>query len=183
MRFILSYELDNDDFIEDLLRIDTLVYDESNQGTVENVKARYLVNRESIILAEDRSRFIGYIAFFPITNELSKRIQSENSMFDDNIRSEDILPSYTCDRDIDLFLISIAVHPEYHGRGIGMELVKRFNKFVSEKSGSSCRIRNVYSYAVTDAGERLLSKAGFHEVKSILHPMSNHTVKLLRYCF
>jgi len=183
MRFILSNELDNDDFIEDLLQIDTLVYDESNQGTAENVIARYHVNRETIILAADNSRFIGYIAFFPITDKLSKRIQSEDSMFDDNIRPEDILPSYTCDRDIDLFLISIAVHPEYQGKGIGVELVKRFNKFVSEKSGSGCRIRNVYSYAVTDAGERLLSKAGFCEVKSILQPMSNHAVKLMQHCF
>jgi len=182
MQYKYSYQV-NDDFIADILRIDASVYQPAVQGTENSVLARYNANRESFILAYDNSQIIGYAAFFPITNELSERMKNEDKAFDDNIQAKDILPSYTGNNDFDLFLISIAILPEYIGRGIGTELMKKYFAVVSDKIQDGCRIKNTYSYAVTDAGARILSRNGFTEVKDIQHPELKTITKLMRYEF
>ena len=182
MQYKYSHQVE-EDFIPDILRIDAGVFELAAQGTYDSLLARYNANRESFILAYYNSRIVGYVAFFPITGGLSERMINENKAFDDNIQAGDILPSYTKDREFNLFLISIAVMPEYGGRGIGAELMRKYFDFVSNKIQSGCSIKNTYSYAFTRAGERLLGKGGFLEVKAIQDKKMNSVIKLMKYEF
>jgi len=172
-----SYEV-SDDFISDILRIDEAVFEPSARGTKASLLARYNANRESYILVYDDSQIIGYVAFFPINSALGERIICEDTAFDDNIQAQDILPSYAPGTDFDMFLISVAVLPEYGGRGIGKELMQKYFDFVSGKTKQGCLIKNTYSYAFTEAGAGILKKSGFNEVKSV-----QDSIKLMQYVF
>ena len=172
-----------DDFISDVLRLDALVFAPSDQGTDSSIRARYNANQESLVLAYNNSEIIGYICFFPVTNDLSERIKNEESPFDDNIQPSDILASYKNKHDFDVFLISAAISPEYQGKGTGTELVNKCLAFLSDKIKSGCKIRKAYSYAFSDAGARVLAKTGFKELKGVRHSDSGNIVKLMYYCF
>jgi len=169
-----------DDFIADILRIDESVYDSSVLGSDNSLRCRFNANRESFILAYDESEIIGYIAFFPITSSLSQKMISESKSFDDNIKADEILPSYNESEDFDIFLISVAVLPGYHGKGIGAELMNRCIDFILGKKRSGSRIRNLYSYAYTAGGEHVLKNAGFTEVKSIEDSVYS-AIKFMQY--
>ena len=171
-----------EDFIADLLRIDAFVFDSSILGSDNSIRRRFNANRDMCILAYDNSEAVGYIAFFPITENLRERMMNENKAYDDEIVADDILP-YTDKHDFDVFLISAAILPDYQGKGIGAELMKRCFDFLSDKVQSGCKIKNAYSYAFTDAGARILGKAGFAEVKKIEDPKSVYTARLMRYSF
>ena len=182
MTYKYSYHV-SDDFILDVLHIDETVFEPSARGTQDSLLDRYNANRESYILAYDSDKIVGYVAFFPINSELGNCIINENRPFDDNIQAKNILPSYDVAEDFDMFLISIAILPEYNGRGIGKELMKKYFDFISTKIQNGCKIRNTYSYAFTDAGARILSKSGFNEVKSVEYSGENTAVKLMQYKF
>lgn len=171
------------DFIGDILRIDASTFELSLQGTDESVRARYNANRESFVLAYDDAEIVGYVAFFPITANLSGRIEKEYASFDDNIEDDDILPSYDNPFEYNVFLISIAVLPEYKGKGIGATLMKEYFKFIGNKLQAGCRIKKTYSYAYTDDGTRVLSKMGFVEIKRIEDPEMQSVAKLMQYDF
>ena len=182
MQYKYSYQV-NDDFIDDILRIDASVYHPSVQGTKSSLLNRYQANRESFVLAIDETQLIGYVGFFPVTNALSERMVKEHKTFDDNIRGEDILPSYTSEFDFDMFLISIAISPEYKGKGVGSELMRQCLAFIDGKRQSGSRIRHIYSYAFTDDGVRVLSKVGFTVIKTIQYPEQKTDVFFMRYTF
>jgi len=170
-----------EEFIADILAIDEAVFDPAILGSDGSLRARYNANRESYILAYDKSKIAGYIIFFPITDDLSERMINENKPFDDDIEGKDVM-FYIKGIDFNMFLISIAVLPEYRGKGIGRELMKKCFEFIAAKKQGGCQIKNVFAYAYTDAGARALSKAGFTEEKSIPQPDLETDVKFMR-CF
>jgi GNAT superfamily N-acetyltransferase len=158
-------------FIEKILDIDKKVFSSVVQGTFESVGGRFEANKESYILAYHNFEIVGYICFFPVTRELREKIEKEERVFDDDISSADILPypqtAEEAESEYDIFLISIAVLPDYQGIGIGSGLMKEFFTFVSDKIQSGCKIKNLYSYAHTTYGAWLLEKSNFHELKKI----------------
>ena len=171
-----------EDFIMDLLEIDSSVYDPSVLGSYDSVRSRYEANRDSCILAFDGSKIVGYVAFFPISDNLSERMRVEDKSFDDDIKAADILPSYESDKPYDVFLISIAILPEYQGKGIGTALMKRFFSFMYDKRNNGSNIRNIYTYAYTDGGAHVLGAEGFFVIKKLsLQEYPN--IKFMRYSF
>jgi GNAT superfamily N-acetyltransferase len=182
MTFKYSKEMEKD-FIADVLRIDASVFDASALGTDASIRARYNANKETFVLAYDYDEIIGYIAFFPITNDLSHRMKTENKTFDDDICNADILPTYSNDFDFDVFLISAAVLPGYQGRGIGAALSQKCREFLMTKIKGGSRIRSLYAYAYTEGGERLLANAGFVSLEKQFEHSHYEGIKLMRYNF
>jgi len=167
-----------EDFIDDIQAIDEAVFEPAAQGTKSSLLARYKANRESYILAYDGLRLVGYIGFFPISGDLSGRILAEDRPYDDNIQPWDIL-DYTIGTGFDMFLISMALLPAYAGMGIGKELMRRYFDFMTNKIESGCNINNMYAYAFTAAGEKILLKSGFEGIKDVQQPGAAATVKLM----
>lgn len=175
------------DFIKDIAAIDAAVFPRELQGEHGNIRARFEANKESYILAYHDYKIVGYICFFPITAELSERIRNEEKTFDDDIKPSDIIQFPETDeekeQEFDMFLISVAVLPQHHGKGIGQALMKEYFTLISDKTQWGCKIVNMYSYAYTNKGAWLLDKWNFTEIKSALHSKSGHDVWLMSYRF
>lgn len=141
-----SKDIDGDDFLRQVLAIDAVVYPKELQGTFKSVSERYHRNKNSFILAFDNDLIVGYICLFPISKRLLNEMETTNKFFDDNIDPKDVLP-YSESNDI--FVISVAILPEYQNGLAIMKLCKAFKKFVEEKNAMT------YAYAVSEKGEKL----------------------------
>jgi GNAT superfamily N-acetyltransferase len=148
-----------------VLLLDAEVYDKELQGTYESVYGRYNMNKESYVLAyNNRKKLIGYICFFPITENFGKMLLEHERPFDDDISPKDIMP-YSKNSEHDIFIISAVVAPEYQGNGIGKKMMDQFFSFLSKKIQTGYKIRNIYAYAYTAAGEALCESVGLKKVK------------------
>jgi len=165
------------DFIPDILQIDAQVYDAKLQGTYESVNARFKANKDSYVLAFNNSKLIGYICFFPVSADFNQKLEEGQTVFDDNISSKDIV-EYSENIEHTIFLISAVTKPEFHGKGIGTELMRRLFSFLSEKKQDGYAIKSIFSFAYTAGGEALCRKFGFDEIK-----MFSSGPKLMRYMF
>lgn len=164
MKFIRSVNYDKTRLLE-VLSLDDIVYDKKLTGTFESVSSRYKSNEEMFIFAVDESDVMrGYICFFPISDELSNKITSESKIFDDNITPEDVT-QYSKSKINNIYVISVAVFPEYRGKGIGFNLAKEMFEVLANLSNSGYEIGKIYATAKSVNGERLLSKFNFHIIK------------------
>ena len=104
------------DFLPKIMELDRIVYSAEYAGELENMVARYQANRDSFvcIIDEEHDRLAGYINFFPCTDALYRDIRYQTSVIrDDDIRADEIA-QYDTETN-HLFVISIAVHPDYRG--------------------------------------------------------------------
>ena len=168
MNTAIDYKLASEfnyDFIDEILRIDEAVYDECWRGTKESLTARFNANRESYILACEGQKIVGYTCFFPIAEELSNRMQTEEKAFDDDIEATDILPEYPKDAVADVFIISTAVLPAYQGEGIIKQLKIEFLKFLSDKINAGTKIPYILFCRLKPDGTLNFRKYKFNDYK------------------
>jgi len=177
-KITIDYKRSNEvgyDFIDEILKIDAAVYEKHLQGTKNSLTARFNANRESYILAFDGEKIIGYICFFPISGELSRKMQEENKALDDDIEVSDILPEYPKDIDADVFVISIAISPDYQHKDIGKQLIKDLFRFLFNKNHAGCKIRNILLGRVTSIGTLRFRKFKIDDYK--MSKENNHENK------
>lgn len=149
----------------EVLSLDDTVYDKKYTGTYESVSKRYKSNEEMFIFALDEAdKLCGYICFFPISESLKEKIENGEKMFDDNIESTDVL-QYDKGKVNNIFIISVAVFPQYIGKGIGFNLVKEMFDFFNSLSNMGYAIGKIYASATSKYGEKLLSKYNFEIMK------------------
>ena len=79
------------DFIKDIMCLDSLAYNEDMQGTYDSINNRFKKNKDSYILAYDNKKLVGYICFFPISDELYSEMLISDTMKDDDISPDDIV--------------------------------------------------------------------------------------------
>lgn len=148
-------------FIDQVMSIDSSVYAKELLGTYESIRARFEKNNDSYTLVYDNDSLVGYMCLFPITGRLYKSITDDKIFCDEDISSDDITDY--C-KDSNLFMISVAIKPEYqHGEAV-IELVKGFKKFLADKKG---RINSISAFTVSEAGERFLSGIGFCKISDL----------------
>jgi|LSQX01.1.fsa_nt_gb ribosomal protein S18 acetylase RimI-like enzyme len=164
MRYVHSKNYDKTRLLE-VLSLDDIVYDKKLTGTFESVSNRYKTNEEMFIFAIDETdKMCGYICFFPISDTLCKRIDTEFNMIDDNIEPQDVM-QYNKNKVNNIFIISVAVFPEFKGKGIGFSLAKEMFEYLESLSNLGYDIGKIYATVTSNEGEKLLSKFNFHKVK------------------
>lgn len=164
MRYIQSKNYDKTRLLE-VLSLDDIVYEKNLTGTFESVSIRYKTNEEMFIFAIDETdKMRGYICFFPISERLCNKIDNEQEMFDDNIKADDVV-QYSKNRVNNVFIISVAVFPEFKGKGIGFNLVKEMFDYLGSLSGLGYDIGKIYATTTSNDGEKLLSKYNFQKVR------------------
>lgn len=162
MKYIHSNNYDKTRLLE-VLSLDDIVYEKKYRGTFESVSQRYKTNEEMFIFAvDDENRMCGYICFFPVSSELTERIENESIMFDDNIEPKDVR-QYDKNSINNIFLISIAVFPEYKRKGVGFGLVKEMFAFLGSLSASGYEIGKIFAITTSLEGEKVLSKFNFEK--------------------
>lgn len=153
-------------FIKDVLNIDSIVYPKELQGTYQSVADRYQKNKESYILAYLGDILIGYICFFPLTDKSYKKVINCKESYDDNLTSKDI-DTYNINQENNIFIISVAVLPNYQKNGIGATLIQEMFHFLDNKRKEGIRINSIVAEAVSFQGKALLERANFKKEQQI----------------
>lgn len=176
MEYIQSTSFDKERLLE-VLNIDSEVYDTNFQGTYESVSKRYKANEEMFIFAIDDGKLAGYICFFPISDNLCKKIKNDNTLYDDNIEDKDIC-KYRHGVKNNIYIISVVTKKEYRNAGIGFSLVKNMFDKLSSLNDSGYDIDTIYATSVSNGGKKLLNHFNFQVVKE--YEVGKH---LLSYSF
>ena len=98
-------------FLKDILNVDKRVYPREIQGTLEELKERYKSKNQHFLLVYKEEKVVGYICFFPITDDLSTKINDSDVIYDNYIRAKDI-SDFKKDKLTDIYVISVAIVPE-----------------------------------------------------------------------
>ncbi|WMJ22896.1 hypothetical protein RBG61_13025 [Paludicola sp. MB14-C6] len=154
----------NNNFIEQILEIDNTIYPDYMCGSYESINQRFKKNQDSYILVYDDKKVIGYFCFFPIVNNLYELILKSNKMFDDNILPKDICEYSSFNN---LFLISVAILPEYQDKKSIILLTNGFKQFLKEKLEEGCVINSITATAVSEDGKKLLRYLCFDSIRTI----------------
>ena len=85
---------------------------------------------------------MGYVCFFPLKKHFYNKVIVGNEMYDDNIKADDI-SAYVYDENLNIFMISIAVRPEYQKKQIGKSLVEQMFTFLDVKRKEGYKIENI----------------------------------------
>ncbi len=162
---IIKYSRDiKENIIQDLIDIESKVYEEKYRGEYQSIKARYQKNNDTFVLAYDKERMIGYLCFIPISNILYNDLIGTNNFHDDDIKPEDITQYYD---NVNLYIISIAILPSYQDTEVIREMTKAFFIFLKEKREQNICINNILASAVTVDGTKYLEKLRFKKVKKV----------------
>lgn len=153
------------DFIKDVMCLDSLAYNEDMQGTYDSISNRFKKNKESYILAYDNKKLIGYICFFPISDELYSEMLISDTMKDDDISPDDIV-SYKEGKKHNIFIISIVIDPSYRDKEAIKLITNEFIKFIKEKNENDYIIDKVLGTTVSDDGFKFATKLNFKIYKT-----------------
>ncbi|GHV92603.1 hypothetical protein AGMMS50268_31060 [Spirochaetia bacterium] len=145
---------------ESIQKIDHAVFHENGQATIQSDIARYEAYKDSYIFALDEGKIVGYLCYFPITKEFYHSVIKGEKVYDGDIASTDICGLN--DNANYIFLLSVAISPEYQKKGIS----KQFSKILIEEF-SKIEIRDMASYAFTIGGEHFLNSIGLKNVKDM----------------
>ena len=163
--------------INDILKIDELVYPEHLQGSFDEVYGRFKANREMFVLLYDACDIIGYICFFPIKETLYESILSEDRIFDSDIPG-DMIEAYEPNKTHRMYFISAVIHPDYQGRGLSKLLVDRLQQFLIEKSEQKIKFSTALATSITPGGEVLCRKLGFKKIKRLQSGYTVHELNI-----
>ncbi len=148
--------------------IDKLVYTEELQGEYKNLKARFNGNRDTFICVMVGEELVGYINFFPVGEALREELldPEHTRIRDDDITPEE-LASYSKEDDNHIFIISVAVHPNWRGGDVTKLLGKSFARYIAQKHRSGYEISGMSGAVVSGGGRRFLSYMHFVPYKPL----------------
>lgn len=154
------------EFLNDILELDAMVYEDDLQGSYASLKERLDANDEMYLLLYEKENLIGYICFFPITNQLSDSIYKDDTIHDDDITKDDI-EIYHKNKKTDIYILSVVINPNNKDYKATQLLVESFVKYIDDKIKSGYKLGKILGTAVSDKGERFLENLYLKEVKRI----------------
>ena len=173
----LSIDIKHDiDIIPVLMEIEKQVYIPAYCGEYESIRARFLKNKDTFVLAYDDNQMIGYLCFLPISQELYYELINSDTFHDDDILPKDISDYYN---GVNLYLLSIAILPQYQNTDVIIQMTNTFSKYLEKKAHNGIIIGNIVASAVTDDGEKFLQNLGFQVLKRL---DNQYTLYHLNYC-
>lgn len=158
------------DFLEKIMSIDRVVYKGEYVGELINMQARYKKNPRSFVCVMDGERVAGYINFFPVVQSLWEEI-TETGM---KIRDDDICPDEVADYEMgdnavnNLFIISIAIHPDYqNNKNTIIALTDAWIAYLNKLRSEGFPITAISATAVSEDGKKFLSSHLFCMTREI----------------
>jgi len=140
--------------------IDRSVFDENGLSDIQSDIDRYEAYKDSYIFALDGNKIIGYLCYFPITESFYNSVIKGIKVYDGDIASSDICNLNDASNYI--FLLSVAILPDYQKKGIS----RQFSGILF-KELSNIKIKDMASYAFTVEGEHFLSVFGLKVCKEM----------------
>lgn len=155
-------------FIKDVFEIDKSVYSAELCGVIENLYKRYDFCPDSFILVYDGDRLVGYLNIFPIAGALYGQLNAPDffGMRDDDIEPREMRP-WRQDKPNNLFIISIAIIPEYR-KGEAVKLLgNTLLAFLREKEQNGYKIGSIAGSAISHGGAKFLTRFGGRFIKEL----------------
>lgn len=155
-------------FIEDVFDIDRTVYSPELCGIIENLYKRYDFCPDSFILVYDGDTLAGYMNIFPIGKALYEQLNAPDFF---GMRDDDIKPcemaKWSKNTPNELFIISIAIIPEYR-RGEAIKLLgNTCLAFLREKDREGYKIGSIAGSAISEGGANFLKRFGGRFIKEL----------------
>lgn len=147
----------NKDFLKEIYNIEKIVYTDDLCGEEKNLYARYKVCNDSYLLVLDQEKIVGYINFFPICEKTNNEMLDLN---DSRMRDDDIEPQEIHDWSDNnhIFIISIAILPEYRDGQTIILLSNAFLSLLRKKNAVGHKISSISGYAVSNGGIKFLNR-------------------------
>ncbi len=164
---IISKIPTDDSFLPQVYEIDKIIYKKEGLcGEYPNLVARYNACKDSFVLVYDDAKLIGYINFFPVTDDLHQNMtnQNENRFWDDDINDTHIK---AWSQKNNIFIISVVVLKEYQNTDAIIHLSNTFLDFLRDKSSKGFKISSVSGFAVSTSGVRLLKRCRCKLLKGV----------------
>jgi GNAT superfamily N-acetyltransferase len=152
--------LSRQEIFDAIQEIDMSVFHDNGLATQESDIERYEAYKDSYIFALYEGKIVGYLCYFPITEQFYEKVVEGIKVYDGDIESSDI-----CDLKNNgnyIFILSVAISPEFQKKGIS----KRFSAILIEEF-SRIKIKDMVSYAFTIGGEHLLNHLGLKSCKEM----------------
>lgn len=153
----------NADTLVDIYKIDETVYHSEERSTMNQIMDRFVSNKNGYLLAYSGNKLIGYLSYFPINNRCRDKLLNNDDFMDGCIDSTHILENKL--QGSSIYIISVAVLPEYQGLGLGLALSKELNKrlmYLNYVYGCE----HVIATAINERGIRVLENSGFKKLKA-----------------
>jgi GNAT superfamily N-acetyltransferase len=141
--------------------IDHTVFHDNGWATEESDIERYEAYKDSYIFVLDGNKIVGYMCYFPITEEFYSRIVHEQHVYDGDVSPKDVCPVAKNATNY-IFVLSVALLPEYQKKGVS----KRMSE-MALNAFSAIRIKDMVSYAYTIEGEHFLNVLGMKAFKEM----------------
>ncbi len=145
--------------LKQVFEIDKAVYSPELCGSFENLCTRYDKCQDAFVLVYDGDELAGYVTFVLAGEALYKQLTDPEStaMRDDDITPDEIV-DWCEGKGHHLFILSIAVKPEYQGGSTVKLLAKSLLAFLREKEEAGYRIDSISGSAVSGGGASFLHR-------------------------
>jgi GNAT superfamily N-acetyltransferase len=160
----INLSISNNDLINRIIAIDSIIYPKEMQGTFDSVMDRFCANTDSFLLLLKYDIIIGYLCLFPIKDDEYFIINNSNKIFDDAELTGKHIIKYCPGKKHHLLLISMGIIPKYQRKGCSHLLSNAFREFIKRKEREKIIIDTIDSYAVTVQGEHFLINNDFNEI-------------------
>lgn len=158
-----SDETDVAALIREMLALDRALYPTANEddlGSVEYWAERFARCPDSLSLArEEDGTLAGYYQFLPVTAEFRRQVVA-GLAHDGQIPLEGILDYRSTSREYHLYLCSMAVRPEWHGRGVASRLYNEEVLFQQKMAQRGHRAVSLLSVVWSPCGARFFERIG-----------------------
>jgi GNAT superfamily N-acetyltransferase len=145
---------------DSIQEIDRSVFHENGLATQESDIERFEAYKDSYIFALYNGKIVGYLCYFPITENFYESVIEGIKVYDGDIASTDICNLKDASNYI--FLLSIAISPDFQKKGIS----KMFSAILIEEF-SRIKISDIVSYAFTAGGEHFVNHIGLKKYKEM----------------
>lgn len=155
-------------FLPKIMEIDAKCYPDQYVGELANMEARYKENPRTFVCVMDGDKVAGYINFFPVKPKLwDEIVETGMEIRDDDIRPDE-MADYSKEEDNNLFIISIAVSPEYRSdKNVVITLTDGFVDYLNELEEEGYPIHAISATAVSEDGQKFLRSRMFRIYREI----------------
>lgn len=146
-------------FVKDVFQLDEYIYSKELCGEIKQLEKRTKFCKDSFILLYDKDILIGYLNFFPISNQLFLEMNDPNNhiMRDDDIEPDE-MEIWRKNEKHDIFIISVVLLPQYRKSNAIVVLSNSFLEYLRQKNDNGYYISSISGTAISNEGAKFLQR-------------------------
>lgn len=143
----------NDTYIQEMIKLDNLVFKGKDIGDETKCKEWVKINPDIYTILMESNKVIGYINFMPIT-EMCYNNFTKGNLKDYELSTDDIIP-FTKRKPLKCLLASIVIKPEYQN---SQAIIELWNGFINKIKTMEIIISSIVIDCVSEMGEKFIKR-------------------------